>query len=164
MCGFGNPLSFKNVTDSHISNVECFIREKTLSILQKNANDSIDGDCEVLIDDETLNDHFGIYGNDICNFKFEEGDIILIKEYVKHVKQVADGNGINKGLGHFFNSNVLRGRPKKLKISQTKNFNPIIRTEIAINEEKLQSELDEKLLFVFSLLRSNLIQNLFPLQ
>lgn len=45
-------------------------------------------DDDILITKEEMIDHFGqIYATDPFNFRFQSGEIILIKEMVKHVKQ-----------------------------------------------------------------------------
>lgn len=130
MCGFANPLSFKNVTDVEISMVATFIKEKTMTFLQQMLNDSMV--CDVLVDDETLFNHFGeLYAHKPELFEFHIGDIILIKELVGHVKRIVDGNGINKGLSFFQNTKRNQKRtaartartykfPKNVKKESTK--------------------------------------------
>lgn len=102
MSGYGNPISFKKITDEDISVVEASIREKTLGILTQNLSDSIPGECDVLVDDEQLIDYFGpIFAQNTCSFVFQPGDILLIKDLVDHVKRIADDGGTNEGLHHF---------------------------------------------------------------
>lgn len=138
MAGYAHPMAFKAITDDEISKAERFVREKTLSILQKNMNDSINegGDCDVLIDDEQLRDYFGdLYAQDTISFKFEAGDILLIKELVDYVKQVADRNGKNTGFRYFINENI--SVPKK---SRAPKSNAVV----LVDHQKLKMDLEEK--------------------
>lgn len=88
MSGFANPISFKNVNDKQIDEVQKFIREKS-DILKS----QFKGD--------TLNLFGRIYSNCPERFEFLPGERILIKEMAAHVKQIADCGGVNKGIGHF---------------------------------------------------------------
>ena len=152
MCGFAHPLSFKNVTDSHISTVEKFIREKTMTILAKRLSESIGEECDAVIDDEELINHFGeIYANDQESFEFRAGDIMLIKELVAHVKQIVDGNGINTGLGFFQNPKPNRKRAAlatKCSIAKKsqKSSKPLVKP---MEEDNLKFELIQKVTTCF---------------
>lgn len=137
MAGYAHPLAFKAITDAEILKAEQFVREKTLSILQKNYHDSINEEnCDVLIDDDQLRDYFGdLYAQDTTSFRFEAGDILLIKELVDHVKQIADGNGKNTGLRHFTNEKIPA--PKKRRVATTK-------TAVLIDHNQIKMDLEEK--------------------
>lgn len=138
MCGFANPISFKNITDVHIRDVENFIKEKCLTILQKRMSDSIEGECDVLVDDQQMHDHFGMYANiDVSLFEFQVGDIVLIKELVEHVKQMVD----EKGLQHF-----RKRCEKKQKKADTKRMKKS--TDVDLNE--LKSQLLQKVIALFT--------------
>lgn len=57
--------------DTDIKNVETWIRTKTLLKLTEDLNNSIEGECEALVDDEKLVEYFGeAYANDPKNFDF----------------------------------------------------------------------------------------------
>lgn len=105
MCGFANPLSFKNITDAEISIVEHFIKNRTMDFLRQKMIESINEQCDVVVDDEELIDHFGeLYAHNQDSFMFHAGDIILIKKLVAHVQNIVDCNGKNTGLAFFQNS------------------------------------------------------------
>lgn len=58
--------------------------------------------CEVLLDDDQLIDIFGKkYAAAPSKFKFHPGEMMLIRELVKHGKEIVDRGGENKGLHHF---------------------------------------------------------------
>lgn len=134
MSGYANPLCFKDVDDSDIVEVEKFVRENTFKILQNKLSESIDEkNCDILIDDEQLNEYFGpVYQHAPINFKFLPGEIKLIKQLASHVKQMVDSNGINTGLKLF--------RPKRLlkRANQNNNSN-----DSNIKYAKSSNEIDE---------------------
>lgn len=147
MFGFDNPISFKKVTDVHISIVEASIRDRTLGILTKNLSDSINEQCEVLVGDEELIDHFGPrYAHDTDSFRFEEGDKILITDLVDHVKKIADAGGTNCGLHHFapdmhsIKVERRKQKPKKKTFLKIKSKN----NDAQIDEIQLKRELLKK--------------------
>lgn len=81
--GYNHPLAFKNVDDEHIDKVEHFIK------FQQD-------------DSKSKIDLFGtIFANNPTQFQFMPGERLLIKELVKHVLQIVDNGGKNKGLHHF---------------------------------------------------------------
>lgn len=107
--GFNNALAFQEITDESIAQTEKFVREEMYSYLIRSAADTINEynesflstDDDVLITKEQLIDHFGkIYATDPFNFRFQSGDIILIKEMVKFVKDKL-GSQQKKGLKLF---------------------------------------------------------------
>lgn len=76
MCGYGNALSFKNISDYDIEYVEKHIRENISrdSTLKLKAN---------------MKNIFGNEVDEVLNhFQFRRGDVVLIEELVKHVKMV----------------------------------------------------------------------------
>lgn len=159
MCGFANPLSFKKITDAEISTVANFIRENTMGFLQQRLRDIIDQldeqcdqlECDVLVDDDELIDHFGaLYAHNHKSFNFHLGDVILIKELVDHVKIIVDGNGINKGLA-FFQSTKSRKRAVPRTACQSKDKKHKSPQVIAnpIEEENLKAELISKVTAYF---------------
>lgn len=58
--------------------------------------------CEVLLDADQM---IGIFGEKYAaapsKFKFHPGEIMLIRELVKHVKEIVDRGGENNGLHYF---------------------------------------------------------------
>lgn len=152
MCGFANPLSFKNVTDAEISIVETFIRTKTMDFLRQRMCDSINEQCDVLVADEELIDHFGeLYANNQGSFMFHAGDIILIKELVDHVQRIVDGNGKNTGLVFFQNTEPIRKRaPLRTQVSGNKKQKLPGKSLVKpIEEENLKAELIRKVTICF---------------
>lgn len=148
MSGYGNPISFKKITDKDISIVEASIREKTLGILVQNLSDSIREECDVLVDDEQLVDYFGpIFAQNTCSFVFQPGDILLIKDLVDHVKTIADEGGNNKGLHNFAQNSVQHKSQRGRRRFQSQKF-PFLRhnkTVAQIDESRLKSELFKKI-------------------
>lgn len=112
MSGFGNPLSFKSITDVEINAVEMFIRENTFDFLTKQYCDvSINNECNVSIDDEQLIDYFGpLYANDTSSFQFQLGERVLIKEMVNYVKSKVNEGGPNKNFAYFADKQRLNQR------------------------------------------------------
>lgn len=123
MCGYANPLVFKEVDDSDILAVQEFIKNRTMNILSTDLHESIGGECDVLVDEQKLDEFFGpIYKNDTNNFEFRAGDKKLIKQIVSYVKNAVDGNGVNSGIKHF----MPKRNPSKRKA-------PILKNKIEIN-------------------------------
>lgn len=157
MFGFANPLSFKKITDAEISTVAKFIRENTMDFLQQRLRDSIDQldelECDVLVDEAELIDHFGeMYAHNHKSFNFLLGDIILIKELVEHVKGIADGNGINKGLAFFKSNKRCRKRtvPRTgCQLKDNKKHKSPKAIANPIEEEHLKAELISKVTACF---------------
>lgn len=77
-CGYANALSFKNITNDDIDEVEEVMRKMSY--------------------DPALNSRGVLTSN---KFTIHRGDRILIEELAAYVKQLVDGNGVNSGLHHF---------------------------------------------------------------
>lgn len=85
VCGFANPLSFKQITETEIDKVEAFVREK----LKPKAS-------------QTQKDCFGeIFENDSKCFQFMAGERLYIMGLAEHVKKIVDDGGTNKGISYF---------------------------------------------------------------
>lgn len=138
MCGFANPISFRSITDNHIRSVENFMKEKCLDILQKRLSDSFGGDCEVLVAENEMHDHFGMYADDVKSFEFQAGDILLIKGLVDHVNKIVN----EKGLEYF-----RKRLGKKQKMTATKRMKKI--TEFN-DENDLKFQLMQKMKALFA--------------
>lgn len=92
-CGYGNPISFKNVNENDVSYIELFLQEQGLKYASQNSNDG-----------HLLNkaDIFGeFYAENPDKFQFMPGDRILIREIVDHVKRLVDCDGPLTGLKLF---------------------------------------------------------------
>lgn len=128
--------------DSDIDSVENYIKFNAL----KNATDaleqSIEGDFESVsfcLQDDQMTDIFGeIHASNPSKFKFERGDRIRIRCLVDYVKDIVDGDGNLKGLGHFeiIETSIfsLRNSKKKSTTKPTKSI------------EELKSELHRRVL------------------
>lgn len=105
MCGYGNPLSFKNVDDDDIDFVEQFIRKKGCKFvnqIQNDENDSIAENNDVSEDEYDPADVYGeIFAKCPDKFQILRGYRNTIKSIVTHVKSLVDGKGENKGLKQF---------------------------------------------------------------
>lgn len=104
--GFDNAFVFKNITDEHINQIDRYIRDESLNVRSSNLSESFGCDpeqkCDVLLDETDMIDIFGKkYAATPSKFKFHPGEIMLIRELVKHVKEIVDQGGENKGLHHF---------------------------------------------------------------
>lgn len=83
-CGFAQAITFKNINDSHIDEVERFIREDIWTFAPA---------------DSEKEDFYGpLFAKNPKRFVFLPGYRDLIKELVSHVKRIVDQNGINSGL------------------------------------------------------------------
>lgn len=148
MCGFANPISFKNITEDHIRQVENFIKEKCLIILQNRLAESFGEECDVLVAENDMQDHFGIYADgDVSLFEFQAGDIVLIKGLVDHVNQIIN----EKGLHHF------RKRFTAQKVAETKRM----KTTVEIID--LKSQLLQKVIALFTV-ANRLNETTFPIE
>lgn len=142
MCGFANPISFKKITDSEISLVEQFIRTNTLQFLTQNASDSIDENCDVLVDDDTLNQYFGpMFAQNTSSFRFQVGDVVLIKELVNHVQLKVEKHG------HSYFKNTKKKTKEKINAIQKQNVDADTIEEI--DEHRLKVELEQKVIEYF---------------
>lgn len=149
MSGFGNPLSFKAITDVEINAVEVFIKENTFDFLTKQlCNTSVDNECEVEIDDEHLINYFGpLYANDTSSFQFQIGDRILIKEVVNYVKTKVDEGGPNANMAHFVDKRYLHQRKRKQKATTFTQMK--IKVPSKLDENDMKSQLVEKVMPYF---------------
>lgn len=109
-CGFGQAITFKTITDSHIDEVEKFIREQMLTFAPV---------------DSIREDFFGpVFAKNPSRFVFLPGHKSLIKELVSHVKHVVDRNGTNAGLNYFKISNKSSEiRPARDSITRVEEKN-----------------------------------------
>lgn len=107
MCGYSNPISFKDIGDSDITFVENFIKKDAFDFVTKSLNESLienksDYQCDVLISDEQKIEIFGrTYAQRSELFQFMPGDISLIRNLAARVKELVDGNGNLSGLELF---------------------------------------------------------------
>lgn len=106
----------KNVNQYKLANIEKTVRDSGPEIVIRKSNDP---KYSHLSRDQILEDVYGDrYKSAPENFCFRDGDRMLIKELVDHVKKIVDGNGINTGL-HHFKIEVKKPRQRRLpKISQ----------------------------------------------
>lgn len=136
--GWGNALSFKNLTDADIKLMEQKVREGGISI-KRELNESIDMECEV--SHQHMTDIFGKFADTPDKFQFERGEVILIKELVAHVKLVVDANGENSGLERFKYKQF-----KKAKVNKPRSKKqPIERSGDAHIDENSEMLLRQKL-------------------
>lgn len=110
LTGFGVASSFKEINDTHIDEVELFVREHMMDYLVRQTSEKLNestkcvitDDDDVLVDKCQMIEHFGkLYASHPSNFRFQLGDRILIHQLVKHVKKIVDGDEENKGLKVF---------------------------------------------------------------
>ena len=146
--GFANALVFKNVTDVNITQIEKYIRDESLKVRAANLADSLDPcdqphEYDVLWDDVDMIDIFGKkYANQPSNFKFQPGEIMLIRELVKHVKSIVDRGGENKGL-HHFQARKRRGKPIGITQKSEKNADENAVPLVSVDEKKINKPANE---------------------
>lgn len=142
IAGFGNPLSFKSITDEQIGAIEDFIRKNVFEYLTKEFCDvSVDNEYQVDIDDEILMDYFGpLYAHNTASFQFRPGDKMRIKEIVNYVKNKVDEGGSNKNLKFFVNKQRLKQQSKQKEE---------LKTPAEFNEDESKRMLIEKVVPYF---------------
>lgn len=124
--GFDNAFVFKNITEENITQIETYIRDESLCVRASNLSDSFDHcdpehKCDALLDETELIEIFGEkYAAAPSRFKFQPGEKMLIRELVKHVKEIVDRDGENKGLHHF---QERKRRAKKINVQQKRKKN-----------------------------------------
>lgn len=79
-CGFDQAIVFKSITDSHIIEVEKFIRNDIIKFIPV---------------DSVREDFFGLFAKCPERFVYLPGHKNLIKELVSHVKKIVDQHGLN---------------------------------------------------------------------
>lgn len=138
----------KNIDDDRLTNVEKFVRDNGLEIIERRLqshSNIAEAKSQMLVD---------IYGDTYHaapdRFCFRDGDRMLIKELVEHVKKIVDGNGINTGL-HQFKMKVKKTRQRRLPIAATHATQGIAH-ELKIKSENI-SESDKLLEMKTDLLR-----------
>lgn len=89
LCGFNNPLAFKNVRDEHIDNIEAYIRKNHTQIPELKSTEF----------------KLQIFGPNAAakldTFHFQDGDRLLINEMVMHVKCKFEEMGYKAALQYY---------------------------------------------------------------
>lgn len=167
--GFANAFIFKKITDDHITEIETYIREDALNVHSAKLSESLgefdaENEFEVLLGDDEMIDIFGEkYASMPAKFKLQPGEIMLIRELVKHVKKLVDNGGENMGLNHF---KERKRKMKPINVTSKQNRNeienvsdPIDRTgkkSLAISETEMESQHSELKSKLFSLCLENM--------
>lgn len=103
--GYGNPISFKILTDDDIDFVEKKIKEKGENFAKKTRKLNNDGNGKMNGDSVYSDDPIDIFGEAFAmspeKFEFLRGDRNFIKVIVAHVQKLVDTGGENKGLALF---------------------------------------------------------------
>lgn len=135
-CGFHNALSFKNIVDTHIDEVENFLR----------TNPSIPENAE---------DLYGtFYAKNPHNFIFFPGDRELIKQLASHVKDIVDKNGKNSGISHFHSNQFKLNNDTDVVVKRPYLLNKLITTfDQNSNHKKGGYRYDKEIQYFCSLLR-----------
>lgn len=115
--GYGNPLSFKSIDREKITEIESQMQQNGIAI-ERELDKSMDMDCEIHNDNlvAIFGEHFA---NNPSQFRFRNGDVILIEELVDRVKQMVNGNEL-----HRFKYEIKPSKPSKRKKSKRKNYEP----------------------------------------
>lgn len=88
-------MSFKQINDVTLNEIESLVQNGLLQILKEKCNDECD-----FIEKEKVN-FFGSFTSNVKNFRFFPGERALILEYVEHVKRIIDAREINSNLSYF---------------------------------------------------------------
>lgn len=89
MTGFNNALSFTTIDDNDISQVEVFIRDELLNILIEMER------LEYVSKNEYIHFFGHLYKFQTSKFKFQCGEIKLIKQLVKYAREKTDVEGLH---------------------------------------------------------------------
>lgn len=143
MNGYANALTFGEITDEIIAQIETFISTEMFDYLKRtaaNAMNEKDESCftdddDVLITNDQLIDYFGkVYATNTSQFQFLSGEIVLIKALVKYVKGKV-GPEQKKGLKLFKTNRSKKSNKLSTKTSLSES-----------NVEKLTSELIQRVI------------------
>lgn len=128
LSGYCNALIFKDLTATDIETIEKFMRERALERTATAFSESLDENCDVLVDEEQMNGVFGEnYANHPEQFEFSPGEKKLLMTLASHVKKLVDGNGKNTGLALF--NEKKKQRTKKLLRVRNVNHDEAILAE-----------------------------------
>lgn len=137
----------KNINDDRLVNVEKFVRDNGPEIVERKLKDP---NHVHFTKDKILVDIYGdTYNSAPEKFCFRDGDKMLIKELVEHVRIIVDGNGINTGL-HQFKVKVKKPRQHRLTKMPTTCSQPMDdELNIAVDENaksalEMKSDLFQK--------------------
>lgn len=104
--GFTNPFSFKNINPAIVKEVECFVQNDFIGIIEKKCAQK----QTVLTETETTN-FFGIYGKEPEKFRFGDFEQDLIARIVEHVRTILSANG--PGPEHFSDNIKIVASPNE---------------------------------------------------
>lgn len=105
--------------------MENYIKDNALCDVINKFNETVDDECEFVLDDEQLNDIYGPrHASNPAKFKFELGDKKMIRQLASHVKGIVDENGKLKGLGHFEMKKKKKDTKQLISITKQKRPNP----------------------------------------
>lgn len=150
--GFANALSFKDVDEADIESVEKYIKYDALKSLTDRLEETVEGDFESIsfcLQHDQLIGIFGkIHASNPSEFKFERGDKVRIRNLVAYVKDVVDGDGKLKGLGHFEMKRKTKSTKVLMPLQAKRKINIQVngRTQKSIDE--LKSELHRRIIGV----------------
>lgn len=126
--GYGNPLSFQLINPTTIKDIESKIQRNGIAI-ERELDKSMDMDCEV--NDDNLIEIFGEkFANNPSQFRFRDGDIILIQELVVRVKQMVDNNELFR-----FKHESKRKKSKRTNIQSHRTMHG---KNVPINNERFK--------------------------
>lgn len=112
----------KNINDGRLEIVEKCVSDDGPAIVERKLNDP---NHVHFTKDKILVDIYGdTYSSAPEKFCFRDGDKMLIKELVEHVRKIVDGNGVNTGL-HFFKIKVKKPHKHRLPKVSSKNIQPM---------------------------------------
>lgn len=137
-------LAFKAITDEHIATIERCIRNDLYNYVvkctieqmhQEDQSIPID-EIDVLISNDELIKYFGkLHAHDPSKFCFQPGDVVLIREMVNYVKDIAESKLRNQGLKAFKCKQKTKMKKYNAKSSLSK-----------VNSEKVKLELIQRVI------------------
>lgn len=88
-------MVFQNIDDDDINYVQNFIKTTLFGLLVKKCTADYEEDCEVVVDESQMTDHFGcFYADKPQEFSFNRGERKYIKELVAHVHKTVEKKGL----------------------------------------------------------------------
>lgn len=151
--GFANAISFKDIDEADIDSVENYIKYDALNNAVDRLEQSVEGDFDSVsfcLHHQQLIEIFGeIHASNPSEFRFERGDRMRIRCIVEYVKDIVDGAGKLKGLGHFELKRKTKPANILMPLQKKRTLNVDKKPKKSINE--LKSELHRRILDVLKL-------------
>jgi len=136
-CNLDNPISFRQISEGIISDLEKFAQTSMLSLIDKN---------------EDLKKYYGIYYKNPEKFKFVIGDKLLLQQLIEYVKDkpINFCGDIGSSLPHNTVTSIQRAlnHPFEIDIEAQKRKLQRLITTMMKNNKKINLEFSDRLLLI----------------